>query len=247
VELEKSPDGIAGGWKLGGLEVFVNGREIYDNQHVDRWLEDNDLTWTAPDFVPSRPHSTAIPIWLNLREHDLVYGGDDEGDINPYDNRDIVSFGYTPGAPLQGTVTGGNKLGGRIGHGGDGASLSYRLETITPEPMQAASPASPAPPPPSSPPIEGMPDLAITAFTATGITVTNQGDGPAGAFRVKATSLIGQATGMLQGLAPGASETWQLPTASCYGSFYLATVDYLDQVEESDEGNNTDELPPVMC
>ena len=47
VRVHKSPDGIAGGWKLKGVEVIVNGSTLYSNQSINRWLEDDDRTWSA--------------------------------------------------------------------------------------------------------------------------------------------------------------------------------------------------------
>jgi len=46
VTIGKSPDGFAGGWKLKGLEIIVNGATIYNNQGINRWLEDDSRTWT---------------------------------------------------------------------------------------------------------------------------------------------------------------------------------------------------------
>lgn len=42
ITIKKSPDGISGGWKLKGLKLTVNGSEIYDNQSINTWLEDDD-------------------------------------------------------------------------------------------------------------------------------------------------------------------------------------------------------------
>ncbi|MCB1487378.1 MAG: hypothetical protein KDJ88_07965 [Bauldia sp.] len=46
VRIHKSSDGIAGGWKLKGVRIVVNGHEIYNKQSINKWLEDNDRTWT---------------------------------------------------------------------------------------------------------------------------------------------------------------------------------------------------------
>ncbi len=47
IRIHKSPDGVAGGWKLEGVELIVNGSSIFNNQAVNRWLEDDDRTWSA--------------------------------------------------------------------------------------------------------------------------------------------------------------------------------------------------------
>ena len=47
IRIHKSPDGFAGGWRLKGVELIVNGSSIYSNQSINRWLEDDDRTWSA--------------------------------------------------------------------------------------------------------------------------------------------------------------------------------------------------------
>lgn len=47
VRIHKSPDGFAGGWKLGGVELITNGSTLFNDQGIDRWLEDDDRTWTG--------------------------------------------------------------------------------------------------------------------------------------------------------------------------------------------------------
>ena len=47
VTINKSPDGVAGGWKLKGIEIIVNGITIYDNQSINKWLQNNDRTWSV--------------------------------------------------------------------------------------------------------------------------------------------------------------------------------------------------------
>lgn len=234
VGIEKASDGLAGGWKLGGVKLRVNGVVIYDDTHINRWLEDNHRSWSAPDFTPSAPLGQEIPVWLNLRESDSLYGSDDEGDVNPFDRRDTVAVGYAPGRPFWSETRGENRLGGRLGYGGDGATIDYSLETIAPEPMSVVEP-------PPSPPVEPKPDLVITDFTVTGVlTVKNQGNAAAGDFRVN-VSIANDGTDLenFSGLRPGESETRQLPGVPCEGGPNFAVVDDLEQVDESDETNNT--------
>ncbi len=45
IRIHKSPDGFAGGWKLKGLRIIVNGSTIYNNQSINKWLEDNNRDW----------------------------------------------------------------------------------------------------------------------------------------------------------------------------------------------------------
>lgn len=46
ITIKKSPDGIAGGWKLKGLKLTVNGTVKYENNSINRWLEGNDRTFS---------------------------------------------------------------------------------------------------------------------------------------------------------------------------------------------------------
>ena len=128
------------------MKLFVNGRPLYSKRNMNRWLEDDDRTFTAPGFVRSAPRGSKIPVWLRLDEDDSVYGGDDQGDINPFDKRRTVAVGYSPGPPLQRRTAGGARHGGRLGDG-DEATITYRLETITPEtirpPRQQPLPSPP--------------------------------------------------------------------------------------------------------
>ena len=54
VQIEKSPDGVGGGWRLRGVKLVVNGRTLYRRDGIERWLEDDHRTWRAPDFTPTR-------------------------------------------------------------------------------------------------------------------------------------------------------------------------------------------------
>jgi hypothetical protein len=46
----------AGGWKLGGIRIYYNDNPslvVYENSHIDKWLEDDHRTWWAQDYSPS--------------------------------------------------------------------------------------------------------------------------------------------------------------------------------------------------
>ena len=47
LKIHKSPDGYAGGWKLHGIKILADGKEIYNNQNINKWFEDSDSnrTW----------------------------------------------------------------------------------------------------------------------------------------------------------------------------------------------------------
>lgn len=132
VEIAKSADGPGGGWRLGGIRLSVNGREVLRRDGIDRWLEERSRVYRVPGFTPARTRGTAVPVWLRLGEDDRVLGDDDRGDINEADRRDAVALAYTPGTLLTRTVTGGSRLAGRLSYGGDRSRLTYRLDTIRP-------------------------------------------------------------------------------------------------------------------
>ncbi len=236
VAVEKSGKGS---WLVGGYQVRVNGRVVADQPAVNRWLQDGRHVIEAADFTASDPHGTKLPVWLRLDEDD--FGPDDDGDINPYDRRQTVALGYEPGTVVQEATKGGGKFGGRVDDG-DEARIEYSLETYTPElitPQQA-----PPPPPPPPPPAE-RPDLVVTAFSAGGVTVTNQGRGAAGPFRLRASNPSSAQFLTFAGLAPGASESRTL-SLGC-SSNYVAEVDDLNQVVEANETNNTKDSEPIIC
>jgi hypothetical protein len=239
VTIEKARDGLGGGWRLGGIKLFVNGRPLYSKRNINRWLEDDRRRFTAPDFVRSAPRGTKIPVWLRINEDDLVYGDDDNGDINPFDKRRTVAVGYSPGAPLERETTGGGRHGGRLDDG-DEATIRYRLETIAPETMRAE------PPPPPPPPPTLRPDLVITEFFFSTITVKNQGAAVSGPFRVRAGNASVNRFLSFPSLAPGESATQPITGLNCEGA-HTALADDLAQVTESDETNNTAPSGPVVC
>jgi len=47
IQIERSPDGSFGGWKLKGVQLIVNGNTIYNNQSINKWLEDSDRIWSG--------------------------------------------------------------------------------------------------------------------------------------------------------------------------------------------------------
>ena len=109
------------------------------------------------------PGGPALPVTLDLWDEDsFIYGGNDHGDIEPFDRRKRLALAYVPGTPPasgRGTrVTGDSKLGGRLGDG-DYASVTYTIETLTPTaaplvlpPVDRAPPVVVEPPPPPPPP-----------------------------------------------------------------------------------------------
>ena len=212
---------------------------LYDNQHIDRWLEDNHRTWTATNFTPRDPRGSRIPVRLRLGEDDALYGGDDHGDINPFGHRRDVLVGYPLYTVVQRRTTrGGNTYGGRLGDG-DEAEITYRIDTITPELIKVVQPPPPPPPGPK-------PDLIVTEFSSEQITVKNQGLGPAGPFRVTMDDTISARHESFAGLAAGASATRTIdPPLGCHG--WTSFVDDLNQVDETNETNNTRPVGEVIC
>ncbi len=247
LQIEKSRDGIAGGWRLGGASVFVNGQRVAHAPRINRWLEDDHRTHRLP-LAPLPARGAALPVYLALWELDApLRGGNDHTDLHPWDRRKDIGIAYAPGS---GTVAGGERGGSRFaGRVGDGetAKLTWRLSTVDPAlptvdfPPPATTPTAPQPmlPPPPMPA-----DLRITAFDLNSVTVVNEGTGPAGPFIVSINFAGNKA---VPGLAAGASVTIPAPQTCSDGQVYTATADSASQVPESDETDNVLQLGPVFC
>lgn len=148
LQIEKSRDGIAGGWSLGGIRVWANGRLVYQRERIDTWIEDDRRVWRAPGFSPAAPSTTQVPVWIALYDADsFLYGGDDHADINPNHDRYNLGLGYALGGMLSGEAVGGDALGGRFPSGDDDrARLTYRLTTLAPTPPPEPGPRLPRAP-----------------------------------------------------------------------------------------------------
>lgn len=109
-----------------------------------------------------------------------------------------------------------------------------------PIPAPSAS-STPSPSESPSPTAEPAPDLVVTELTATGVTVTNVGDAPAGRFVV---SVGGTAFTVEDGLEPGASGSFDF---KCRQGPFTAAADSTERVEESDETNNARTAGPFDC
>ncbi|MGK2877808.1 MAG: CARDB domain-containing protein [Solirubrobacterales bacterium] len=232
LRIEKSSDGIAGGYKLGEVTVRVNGVQV-GKATVNKWLEDDHRTYTIPGFKANGPRDAQVPVWMDLREDDIFYGGDDQGDVNRYDARNAVVTAYHPGSVEQKLLKGGSALGGRLNQGGDKADMTYKIETFDTSIPQL-------PPPPTAP------DLIFTAFDLNGFTVQNIGNAASGPFNVQIiTGLPSIVDYPIAGLAPGASAT-QATGFNCY-YMITGTADSAAQVIESNELNNGASPPPPIC
>lgn len=247
LQIEKARDGLAGGWRLTDAQVWVNDRLVAADAHIDRWIENNRLSYRLQSFQPVAPIGTALPVVMELWDLDGIgRGNNDHADINGLDMRRNEIVTYVPGpAPKNGIAKGGSRHGGRMGDG-NRAQLTWRLSTLSPStspfPTGGGQPTTPA----------ARPDLQVTAFDLNSVTVTNRGTAPAGPFAVSIDGLGTPIT--LPGLAPGASITRAVDVRACAvgtggvpGAPIRATVDSLNQVAESDESNNSRALGPVFC
>ncbi|MGH2958733.1 MAG: CARDB domain-containing protein [Solirubrobacterales bacterium] len=231
LRIEKSSDGIAGGYKLGEVTVRVNGVQL-GKATVNKWLEDDHRTYDIPGFKANGPNGPAVPVWMDLREDDILYGDDDQGDVNKYDARNAVVTAYPPGTVEEKLIKGGSANGGRLNWGGDKARMTYKIETFdtfVPQP----------PPPPTAP------DLTFTSFLPDGFTVKNIGNAASGPFNVQIITPGPSTTNYPIGsLAPGASFT-QSTGFGCY--MIVGTADSAGQVNESNELNNGASYAPEFC
>ncbi len=250
VSIEKSKDGIAGGWFLHGVTLRVNGRVLVRDRNIDRWLEDSKRVWTPASFTRDNRTADMIPVWLQLREDD--FGPQDTGDINIFDRHTSLPIAYTLGTAVRQRVTGAAQLRGRLSmDNGDKARVTYRITSFDVDPPPPPVPPpnnNPPPPPPPGP--TGNADLIVTEFTPNSVTVKNQGTAAAGPF----TTTIYQgsdarASVAFAGLAAGASATMNYDgmASPCEGT-WSAVADSGNVVAESNEGNNTKtffDVPPV--
>ena len=99
VSIEKSKDGIAGGWFLHGVTLRVNGRTFVRDRNIDRWLENSKRVWTAPNLTRDNRTSDVIPVWLQLREDD--FGPQDTGDINIFDRHTSLPIAFRLGTAVR--------------------------------------------------------------------------------------------------------------------------------------------------
>ena len=154
VQIEKSADGVAGGWRLSRVALYVNGSRVYYRDGIDKWLEDDDRTWRAPDFTPQAPATTDVPITLRLYDSDgFLYFSDDHCDINAdfnrYDlnllyNRDTGGFRGDVTGVANGASHGGSQYGGRwpAGTDSDKCDIRFAMERyrVTAPPLAARAP-----------------------------------------------------------------------------------------------------------
>ena len=144
VSIEKSKDGVAGGWCLHGVTLRVNGRTFVRDRRIDRWLEKSKRVWVAPGLTRDHRTSDVIPIWLQLREDD--FGPQDTGDINIFDRNTSLPIAFQLGTTVRQTVTGSDRLSGRLSmDNGDKARVTYRISSFDVDP-----PPPPVPPPPTT-------------------------------------------------------------------------------------------------
>jgi hypothetical protein len=249
LQIEKSRDGLGGGWYLKGITVRLNGAVIAANRSINRWLEDDRRTVR---LSLARDHRTRdiVPVWLRLREDDYLYGGDDNGDINVFDRNQTRAIGYVPGPgpPVEFEDTGGSRLSGRLSiANGDKARARWQISTITidpPPPLPIPQPdPEPDPEPEPPPPPPGQPDLVISAFDGSSITVTNQGTAIAKAFSIAVSP--GNTTIAAASLTAGKSATYSWTPGGCVQ--FTATADSSNAVAESNESNNTAQWAPSIC
>jgi hypothetical protein len=139
IKLKKSADGIDDGWKLNGIAFWVNDRQVYAEDGMAVWLEDDYRSWRAAGFVPTAPVVDEIPVTLQLYDSDGGWYGEDEPcDINPdvgrydlnllYDRNSGRYRGDLQGI-VNGTSLGGTQYGGRLDSDSDRSQIEFAIET----------------------------------------------------------------------------------------------------------------------
>jgi hypothetical protein len=74
IMIRKSPDGFAGGWKLGGLRAWFQGELLCDQPSIDRWLEDDHRTWVG--CVSDRDLVSSLLVRITTA--DVAWAGTDD-------------------------------------------------------------------------------------------------------------------------------------------------------------------------
>jgi hypothetical protein len=74
IMIRKSPDGFAGGWKLGGLRAWFGSELICDQPSINRWLEDDHRTWVS--CVSDR--DLVISLVVRITTADVGWAGTDD-------------------------------------------------------------------------------------------------------------------------------------------------------------------------
>jgi hypothetical protein len=150
IQIGKSRDGAFGGWKLGGVKVYANGRLIYQNDAISRWLEDDTRTWRAPNFTRTNPAVSALPVEIRLYDEDINFN--DHCDIHPDFQRKDVILLYDPilqsyrgdflgGGPM--IARGDDRFGGRLLGDDSRAQLRFQVLSRVPRPLVTLDPRRP--------------------------------------------------------------------------------------------------------
>jgi hypothetical protein len=244
VAIEKSRDGVGGGWFLKGVTLNVNGQVFVSDRRINRWLENNRRTWSPATFTRDDRTDDIVGAWLQLKDDD--FGPQDTGDVNVFDRHTSFPIAYQPGTFQQQRIQGGSRHRGRLSmQNGDLARLTYRIFSFGTIPPPPPPPLPPEPPPP--PPVSGQaPDLVISNLTGTHFTVRNEGNADAGSFRVTIrSSPTGDTHFEFTGLARGQEATREY-SRPCE-ELRRAVADSNNQVAERDESNNTREFSNSIC
>ena len=134
VAIEKSKDGLAGGWFLHGVTLIVNGQMLVRDRSIDRWLEDSRRIWNANGPDPGPPDLRCGPRLAAAargRLRPTGHGGHQR--IRPRTPRCRSPTGWGPNAASR--VTGDDRLKGRRSlENGDRARVGYRLSTYSVRP-----------------------------------------------------------------------------------------------------------------
>ena len=240
LQIEKSRDGIAGGWRLAGVQA-ARQRPRRLRQPARR-----PLARGRPSHVdgaglrPAGPAGTQGPGLAGPGRGRYDYGDDDQSATSTRSTAAArCRSGTRPARPWSGD--GGRRPARRAPPRRRRGAVRYRLETITPEPIRAVPP----PPPPPPPPLE--PDLVVTAFTLGIVTVANLGPGPAGPFRLKAGNALTASSNRSAGSRPAHPRRARSARRSRARPPTSRSVDDLEQVAETNEANNVRDAEAAIC
>ena len=257
VQIEKSPDGVGGGWKLRGVKLVVNGRDaLRARRHraLARGQPPHVARAGLPAHVAERARRCRSRSTCGTRTRSST-AATTTATSSRFDRRKRLALAYVPGTPAgSDRATGGSRLGGRLGDG-DKASVTYTIETLTP----TRRPAEPAagrrrrrscrrrPPPPPPPGAEAGPrDQRHGLQRSRQVLLHGQEPGRRGdAGRSRSASPM---PGPTRSRRSRRARRRRGPSASsARSSRTLATADVFGEVAESDETNNTRSFTEDTC
>ena len=252
LQLEKSKDGSSGAWKLGGVRLFVNGRLAYGNARIEHWLRGNARRGARRTSAPPETAETSPGLAVALRRRQLPLRRRRPRRPPPRlpapQRRHHLPAGDVRRAERPSAAR--RTPAARSSFDGDRAEIHYRIETfvghswpaacrrrLRPRRLRRRHPASSA-----AAATAAFPDLVITDLGITTFTVSEPGHSGGRAVQ-RARDRV--PTGGDRRARRRRSRRRARTRRGARGGLREARADYLNQVVESNEQNNTRSIDPI--